>query len=96
MATAEEILKTRVISVLRSPACLDIQFTIVGSTIMGYGYGYVADMIKQDGIRIKIGNTGAFTASYDHHGLTPTCSAILRLRPRRKAEPRSCMRRLTP
>ena len=72
MAPPAEILKARVINVLRSPACLDIQFTIAGSTIMGYGYGYVADMIKQDGIRIRIGNTGAFTASYDHHGSTPT------------------------
>ena len=30
-------ISSKATSHLRSPACLDIQFTIVGSTIMGYG-----------------------------------------------------------
>lgn len=70
--SAEEDLRKRVVSVLRSPACMNIKFTIVGSTVMGYGYGYVADVIEQGGIKVKIGNTGAFTANYDHRGSTPT------------------------
>jgi hypothetical protein len=72
MSAAEENLKKRVINVLRSQACMNIKFTIVGSTVMGYGYGYVADVIEQGGISIRIGNTGAFTATYDHHGPTPS------------------------
>jgi hypothetical protein len=70
--SAEEDLRKRVVNVLRSQAGMNIKFTIVGSTVMGYGYGYVADVIEQGGIKIKIGNTGAFTASYDHRGSTPT------------------------
>jgi hypothetical protein len=73
MASPEELLRSRVIRILRSRACLDIQFTIAGSTIMGYGYGYVADMIEQNGVRIRIGDTGGFTAKYDHQpNGTPT------------------------
>ena len=70
--SAEEDLRKRVVNVLRSQACMQIQFNVAGSTVMGYGYGYVADVIEQGGIKIKIGNTGAFTASYDHQGSTPT------------------------
>jgi hypothetical protein len=72
MSAAEESLKKRVVSVLRSPACMSIQFTYVGSTVMGYGYGYVADVIEKGGIQIKIRDTGSFTAGYDHRGSTPT------------------------
>jgi len=70
--SAEEDLRKRVVNVLRSQACMQIQFNVAGSTVMGYGYGHVADVIEQGGIKIKIGNTGAFTASYDHQGSTPT------------------------
>ena len=31
---------------------------------MGYGYGYVADMIEQGGVAIRIGDTGSFDAVY--------------------------------
>jgi hypothetical protein len=69
--SAEEDLKKRVINILRSPACMRIQFTFAGSTVMGYGYGYVADVMEQGGIRIGIANTGGFTANYDHRDKTP-------------------------
>jgi hypothetical protein len=73
MASPEELLRSRVIRILRSRACLSIQFTIVGSTIMGYGYGYVADMIERGGVKITFGNTGIGDAQYDHQPhLTPT------------------------
>jgi hypothetical protein len=73
MSSAEDVLRTGVIRILRSRACLNIQFTIVGSTIMGYGYGYVADMIEQGGVKITFGNTGIGDAQYDHRPhSTPT------------------------
>jgi hypothetical protein len=66
MSKAEEYLKSRVILILRSAACLNIQFTIVGSTVMGYGYGSVADMIEQSDIAIKVGDTGGYRVRYVH------------------------------
>jgi hypothetical protein len=66
MSKAQDYLKSRVILILRSAACLNIQFTIVGSTVKGYGYGCVADMIEQGGIGIQIGDTGGFRVRYTH------------------------------
>lgn len=65
MASNEELLRAKTISILRSRACLDIAFTISGMTLMGYGYGYVADMLAQDAVHVLIGNTNGFTARYD-------------------------------
>jgi hypothetical protein len=66
MSKAEDYLKSRVILILRSTACLNIQFTIVGSTVMGYGYASVADMIEHGDIGIQIGDTGSFPVRYTH------------------------------
>jgi hypothetical protein len=66
MSKAEDYLKSRVILILRSAACLNIQFTIVGSTVMGYGYGCVADMIEHGDIGVQIGDTGGFPVRYAH------------------------------
>ncbi len=65
MASDEDILRAKAISILRSKACLDIKFSVAGMTVMAYGYGYVADMLAQNVIKVAIGNTGGFTATYD-------------------------------
>lgn len=65
MTVAEDILRAKTISIIRSRPCLDIAFTIAGMTLMGYGYGYVADMLQDGVIGVAIGPTGGFDASYD-------------------------------
>lgn len=62
----EDDLRAFVVGTLRAQACKSITFTIVGTTIMAYGYGYVADMIANGTVGVAIGDTGAFDASYDH------------------------------
>jgi len=66
MSKAEEYLKSRVVLILRSTACLNIQFTIVGSTVMGYGYASLADMIEQGDIDVGVGDAGGFGVRYAH------------------------------
>jgi hypothetical protein len=39
---------------------------------MGYGYGYVADMLQQHKASVALGNTGGFTAKYDERTNTLT------------------------
>lgn len=72
MASPEDVLRAKAVSILRSKACLDIKFSVAGMTLMAYGYGYVADMLAQDVIKVAIGATGVFTAAYDsaHNRIT--------------------------
>jgi hypothetical protein len=71
----EDDLRRIVISVLRSRGCRDIAFKNAGVSIMGYGYGYVADMLEQLKVGIVLGNTGGFTATYDERTNTFTFGA---------------------
>jgi len=68
----QDDLRKIVISILRSRACLDIAFKNAGVSIMGYGYGYVADMLEQGKVSATVGNTGGFTAKYDGRTNTMT------------------------
>ncbi len=68
----EDLLRAKTISILRTRPCLDIRFSIAGITLMGYGYGYIADMLALDSVHVAIGNTGGFTATYDNKSNTIT------------------------
>lgn len=66
MSKAEDYLKSRVVLILRSTACLSIQFNMVGSTVMGHRYASVADMVEQGDIDVGVGDTGGFRVRYAH------------------------------
>lgn len=66
MASPEDVLRASAAAILRTRPCLDIAFVFAGISFMGYHYGYVADLIQQDRIHVKVGNTGGFTATYDY------------------------------
>jgi hypothetical protein len=59
-------LRPLIAALLRSRPVQAIRFRIDGSTIMSFGYGYIADMIEQQRVQIGFGNTGGFTANFDH------------------------------
>lgn len=65
MATDEDQLRNKAESILRPKPCMDIKFTLSGMTLMGYGYGYVAQMLTDGVIKVVIGQTHGFTARYD-------------------------------
>lgn len=72
MATPAEIksLRQRTVGILRSKPCMDIKFTMDNITIMGYGYGYISQMIEEENVDFSIGNVGNFTALYNSRNNT--------------------------
>ena len=66
MSKAEDYLKSRVVLILRSTACLSIQFNMVGATVMGHCYASVADMVEHGDIDVGVGNAGGFRVRYAH------------------------------
>ncbi len=54
MYTSEDMLRQYAISVLRSNYCKQFSFTVAGTTITGYVYSYVADLIANGSIGVRI------------------------------------------
>jgi hypothetical protein len=71
MSTSEDGIRRLTAALLRSRSVKAIRFRIDGSTIMAYGYGYLADMIDQKSVQIVFGDTGGFTASFRHDPGSP-------------------------
>jgi hypothetical protein len=64
MASDQDTMRGVIGGVLRSRACMSIEFGISGMSIMPYGYGYVADMLDQGAISIGFADIGPVTAQY--------------------------------
>jgi hypothetical protein len=60
-------LRLKVLSALNSKACGAIAFQAAGISVMGYHYGYLADLVAQYCVDIKFGVVDpAASAEYDH------------------------------
>lgn len=60
-------LRVKVLGTLNSKACHDIAFEAAGISVMGYHYGYLADLVAQYCIDVKFGVVDpAASAEYDH------------------------------